>query len=393
MRFFLRTALLILILSLIALSMVACSDEGEGSESANTTTEGEKAPTIEINSDGFWVINGIVTEVKASGSDGAKGDTGETGAKGDKGDTGEPGAKGDQGDPGETGAKGDQGDPGEPGAKGDQGDTGVGIKSVALNDAGKLVITLTDGTVLPAIDLPGGAAHKHTVNTWLPFSSQDTESCEDRLYYAACNDCAEITWRQGNADDHIIEADYSSNSNDHWYECENCYMHLERSAHEYDNNCDAECNVCKAKRSISHPDENADGICDECLFDFAHEHVYEWFYDEESHWLRAICGHELDDIEVGAHVDSDEDIICDKCSWDYDHQHSYVGEWSFDETHHWREATCEHENVKVWYSGHTDIDGNLKCDTCGSFYEDLADPDEDEGDIIVTPPHYIGGKG
>ena len=49
------------------------------------------------------------------------------------------------------GAVGAQGEKGE---KGDKGDTGAGIASVTVNAEGKLVITLTDGTVLPAIDLP-----------------------------------------------------------------------------------------------------------------------------------------------------------------------------------------------------------------------------------------------
>ena len=49
---------------------------------------------------------------------------------------------------GAVGAQGEKGD------KGDKGDTGAGIASVTVNAEGKLVITLTDGTVLPAIDLP-----------------------------------------------------------------------------------------------------------------------------------------------------------------------------------------------------------------------------------------------
>lgn len=63
-----------------------------------------------------------------NGTDGAKGDKGETGAtgaKGDKGDTGATGAKGEKGDIGATGAKGEKGDAGATGMKGDKGDTGA----------------------------------------------------------------------------------------------------------------------------------------------------------------------------------------------------------------------------------------------------------------------------
>ncbi|MBE5752245.1 MAG: leucine-rich repeat domain-containing protein [Clostridiales bacterium] len=62
-------------------------------------------------------------------------------------------------DTGAQGAKGDKGDTGE------QGEQGVGIESVQVDENGNLVITLTDGTVLPAIEFPtdepieNGATH------------------------------------------------------------------------------------------------------------------------------------------------------------------------------------------------------------------------------------------
>lgn len=60
-------------------------------------------PTIEINGEGYWVINGVETTVKARG---------ERGEKGDPGDKGETGDKGDKGDKGETGSVGQAGDNG-----------------------------------------------------------------------------------------------------------------------------------------------------------------------------------------------------------------------------------------------------------------------------------------
>ncbi|MBQ3506166.1 MAG: leucine-rich repeat domain-containing protein [Clostridia bacterium] len=62
----------------------------------------------------------------------------------------------------DTGAQGAKGDKGETGAQGAQG---VGIESVQVDENGNLVITLTDGTVLPAIEFPtdkpieNGATH------------------------------------------------------------------------------------------------------------------------------------------------------------------------------------------------------------------------------------------
>ena len=62
-----------LLLLLAALSLSACG----------------KTPKIEISADGYWVIDGEKTDVKAQG------DKGEAGEKGDKGDPGEKGETGD----------------------------------------------------------------------------------------------------------------------------------------------------------------------------------------------------------------------------------------------------------------------------------------------------------
>ena len=49
------------------------------------------APTIEISADGYWIINGVKTEYKAIGEDGADGEDGQDGAPGQNGAPGENG--------------------------------------------------------------------------------------------------------------------------------------------------------------------------------------------------------------------------------------------------------------------------------------------------------------
>ncbi len=80
-----------------------------GKDGANGA-DGKNATVWTIGEDGFWYQDGVKTEFKAIGVDGAKGDKGD---KGDKGETGAAGAKGDKGD------KGDKGETGATGAKGD----------------------------------------------------------------------------------------------------------------------------------------------------------------------------------------------------------------------------------------------------------------------------------
>ena len=88
-----------------------------GKDGQNGTT-----PTIEISSDGYWVINGKKTDTLAKGE---KGDQGIQGIKGDKGDQGLQGEKGEKGDQGLQGEKGDKGEKGDQGIQGEKGDAGA----------------------------------------------------------------------------------------------------------------------------------------------------------------------------------------------------------------------------------------------------------------------------
>ena len=109
--------LLLIVLSILtcfcmAIGLTACGKDGQ----SNT-------PTIEIGSDGYWYINGMKTDYKASGE---KGEQGEKGDKGDKGDSGEQGEKGSDG---VNGSDGKDGKDGVDGVNGSDGKDGVNGKS------------------------------------------------------------------------------------------------------------------------------------------------------------------------------------------------------------------------------------------------------------------------
>lgn len=106
---------------------------GSGTAVAVSATQASKnVINVDINEEGHLILHySDETDLDVGlvkGSDGAKGDkgdTGEQGPQGEKGDTGEKGAKGDKGDSGEKGAKGDKGDTGAKGEKGDAGNDGA----------------------------------------------------------------------------------------------------------------------------------------------------------------------------------------------------------------------------------------------------------------------------
>ena len=97
--------LLILFLSLIlAASLTACipGEQGDQGLPGNDGKDGV-APTIEISPDGYWVINGEKTEYKAIGEDGKDGKPGEDGKDGKPGQDGIDGENGENGQPGTDG--------------------------------------------------------------------------------------------------------------------------------------------------------------------------------------------------------------------------------------------------------------------------------------------------
>ena len=103
------------------------------------------------------------------GAQGPQGDKGDTGAQGPQGEQGIQGPQGEQGIQGPQGEQGIQGPQGDKGDKGDKGDTGATIAKVEFDEQGRLVITLTDGTVLEPIEVPEKDGHTHTFSEWYEF--------------------------------------------------------------------------------------------------------------------------------------------------------------------------------------------------------------------------------
>ena len=97
------------------------------------------------------------------------------------------------------------------------------------------------------------------------------------------------------------------------------------------------------------------------------EHTFsdKWYNDAENHWHPATCEHaETERSEFGAHVDTDENGICDTCEYEIGHKHTFEAAWQSNDTHHWKNATCSHTDIKDQYSTHSDEDVNGSCDVC-----------------------------
>lgn len=126
-----------------------------------------------------------------------------------------------------------------------------------------------------------------------------------------------------------------------------------------------------------HADEDNDGECDVCGYDYDHTHTYsdEWSHDAEAHYHAATCGHDIEPADRGAHADEDNNGLCDICGYDYDHTHTYSEGWTHDDDNHWHAATCEHDVVSD-KAAHVDKNNDGVCDTCGWDYDHTHTFDE-----------------
>ena len=63
-----------------------------------------------------------------------------------------------------------------------------------------------------------------------------------------------------------------------------------------------------------HVDEDANGTCDDCGRKIEHEHMGEWYMNEEIHFYEYTCGCENQDI-AELHLDGDDNGLCDICGY------------------------------------------------------------------------------
>ena len=253
---------------------------------------------------------------------------------------------------------------------------------------------------------------------------------------------------------HTPEAEWQKNETHHWHECTGCDgQELNKAAHEYDNNCDTDCNVCGAPRTVAHDftgewQKDASGhwhvcatngcsvidtkqnhesagaatetnpeVCSVCgwvinqaLGHTTHTPETEWQKDDTYHWHEC-AGCEGQELEKATHNDGNSDGSCDTCGYAMGttpppHTHSHGTTWVTDANEHWNECECGDKANKA---AHVDDNGDNKCDTC-DYTMPAHDPDTppvdnpptDDNDglgtgaiigIVVAAVAVVGGGG
>ncbi len=160
--------------------------------------------------------------------------------------------------------------------------------------------------------------------------------------------------------------DICGHRKDHVHTYEDAWTISERT-HYHKNTCGHDDVEKYRKDEARHADENNDGLCDVCSYDYGHTHEYDtenWVKTENGHWHVPTCGHDVPGIDLSEHVDADNNGICDGCGYDYDHTHTWSEEWSHDEDYHWRDVTCGHTIDVADKNAHVSEDGDKICDVC-----------------------------
>jgi len=226
----------------------------------------------------------------------------------------------------------------------------------------------------------------------------ESEHVYSDAHDAICNVCG----YERDLSDHVASTSWTADASGHWNVCmhEGCTIVYNESAHVYDNDHDATCNVCGYVRELgdhaagevqsdadyhwnvcTHDgcellfnlsehefDDDHDAICDACgyervLGDHAPEAV--WSRTATKHWYA--CTHdgcELKFNEGDHEYDNDHDTTCNVCGYVRDiGDHAAASDWSSDQTHHWKACEASNCDFKYSYSAHTFSDG--VCTVCG----------------------------
>ena len=154
-----------------------------------------KTPYIE---NGYWYVDGVNTGVKAEATDGINGANGKDGES---------------------------------------------IKEVTFDDQGRLVITLTDGSVLDPIELPKKEEHIHEPGEWNEFNGSK------EMLYAICMTCKDIIWKFGECNTHTYNETYSYDNSFHWLDCKYCDAITSYAEHNIDYS--GLCTVCNQPLGVT----------------------------------------------------------------------------------------------------------------------------------------------
>lgn len=172
---------------------------------------------------------------------------------------------------------------------------------------------------------------------------------------------------------HDYAKEWTSDETGHWYACAGCEEQKDFKAHDYDDPCDSDCNICGYKNGNAH------------IFDGT------WHSDEDGHWfVCTTCGGvaEAKDHVAPTAVAEGEAQYCTDCGYlmiqAENHVHDFGEDWRKDESAHWQECECgelTETELHSWDEGMETEDGEILyvCSVCEAEYTEEAPEKESSG--------------
>ena len=176
---------------------------------------------------------------------------------------------------------------------------------------------------------------------------------------------------------HQMGTEWFSDAENHWHRCEkknpSCYYVDEKIPHDYDDDCDINCNTCGYVRVAPH------------------SYNLEWRAGEQGHWhVCGSCGEKsaIYPHNPGEPATTDNPQICLDCEywikWPLSHTHTFGEVWYAEhEEYHWKYCTdCDEKDsyeLHSWDEGVETEQGTVKktCTVCGREKEEAP---------VVTEP-------
>ena len=139
---------------------------------------------------------------------------------------------------------------------------------------------------------------------------------------------------------HVLEKEWTTDSNYHWHRCEkrnpSCYHVSDKARHDYDNDCDVNCNTCGYIREAPH------------------RYKPEWQANADGHWnICSTCSAKSQVYEhvPGPEATTDTPQTCAECNFiikrELSHTHDFGDNWYSDDKSHWQSCTACAESTTM----------------------------------------------
>ncbi len=159
---------------------------------------------------------------------------------------------------------------------------------------------------------------------------------------------------------HSYGSEWTSDGVGHWHACAKCDEERDYASHQYDDDCDGQCNTCGYKRKNTHT------------------YGQTWQNTKFDHWnVCTVCGEESkrEKHVPGEKATDKAPQLCTVCGFELapiqEHTHDFGTVWFRDDSTHWQKCVCGELSVPlthIWDAGRENRQDTITytCVSCGA---------------------------